>query len=298
MLRIHLSGMGLVGCLLACELERLGLGFTWSDSEASVTAWKASTGCVYPSGEAVDLVGYNRWAAMLAESSHAVCRFSETASYGFTQKSIPHGAGSKLLRVARSHGSVKVLNKPSFHVNVQGFVLDTRQRLAGQRSRPKPGEIIVHSHGYHGKFVTDYRWGWSAPCFVRGGVFEIYPRMCLNAKEGRFINAYLYPRPGTDHFYLGTSFIYQKAPKPLEMEGKLLKIVQHIKRVAGGGLEIEVAGSPVAGWRPVYSEDGLPVCAREENELFVRPQAANGLRHSPVWIDRVIREIKRVALQL
>lgn len=297
-MRVHLNGMGLVGSLLALELQRRGVGFSWWDADEDVTAWRASTGCVYPSAEAVDLVGYNRWAKVLAEGSEPVCRFAEVVPYAFTQKSIPHGAGSKALRVIERHGSVKVLNKPSFHVNVQAFVEYTRAALASLRARPEPGGLLVHAHGFHRRMTTDYRWGWSAPCVVSGSVFDRHPRLCLNAKEGRFVNAYLYPRPGTSQYYVGTSFIYQREPRPLLVDEKVDRIIAHIKRVTGGGLGIELAGSVTAGWRPAYSAAGSAAFIRDGNEVFIRPQSANGLRHAPVWLERVASEVERAASQL
>jgi hypothetical protein len=297
MSRVHIKGFGLIGSLLAWELTERKIDFTWEDNETP-GAWKASTGCIYPSGEPLDAENYNLWLKAFssgfsespygAENRKPIELFAEAVPYGFTQKNIPHGNNSKELRVVESVGNIKILNKQSMHVNVQKFVDFTQKFFYTYRTQQPNDALIVHAHGFHKFKTTDYRWGWSVECNVSGPVFDKYPRFCLNAKEGRFINAYLYPKPTTPHYYLGTHFIYQRQQKQLEIGNKIQKIIEHIKKVTDGTVNIELTADPVTGWRPAYTEDFAHSFILDGgNNLYVTPKAANGLRHAPSYIQEI-----------
>lgn len=295
MLKVHFKGFGLVGSLLAWELHQRKIDFSWDDEDKDC-AWKASTGCIYPSGEPFDALNYDLWLKKLTQISdklNPIEIFFEKVNYGFTQKSIPHGNNSKELKVVESIGDVKILNKQSIHMNVQKFVQFTRNFFwANFTKNTEPNVLIIHAHGFHKYRPTDYRWGWSVACTVSGEVFDKYPRMCLNAKEGRFINAYLYPRPMTNEYYLGTHFIYQKTQKNLEIGNKVDKIISHIKKVTNNQVEIELAGTPTVGWRPAYVDEFPHAYIQEGREMYVTPKSANGLRHAPSYIKEIADTIE------
>lgn len=305
MAKIHIKGFGLIGSLLAWELSFRKIDFTWEDNEDPKCAWKASTGCIYPSGEPLDVLNYDLW---LQEFSHALVNnpdldrgfnrkpielFAEAVPYGFTQKSIPHGNNSKELKVIETIGNIKILNKQSMHVNVQKFVKFNQNFFFGSKVQSAPeGALVIHAHGFHKYKPTDYRWGWSVECEVAGEVFEKYPRFCLNAKEGRFINAYLYPKPQTPFYYLGTHFIYQKHKKDLQIGDKVNKIIQHIEKVTNGAVTIKPTKDPVIGWRPAYVEDFPNAFIQEGQRIYVTPKSANGLRHAPSYIKEIADAIQ------
>jgi len=298
MAQIYIQGFGIIGCLLAVRLEDLGVPFTWFDSDEKVQAFKASTGCCYPSGEAVDKANYERFPAEVL--SHPwISKFTEVANYAFTQKSIPHDAPRSGLQVVSDFNGCKLLNKPSYHINAQEFVAQTRARFADRNSPVAPqGAFVIHAHGFHAVRPTTYRWGWHAKAKVTilepGLILD--KRTCFNLKEGRFNSSYLYPVPGSDEYYLGTHFIFQRKAKDLNMEGKAEYILNHIQKVAGSVLEVEVVpGSVVTGWRPAFEEEG-PAYILEGGELFLRPQMANGWRHHLTLMDQVIPEIQRIGI--
>lgn len=284
--------MGVVGSILARTLEKENIPFTWEDSNSTTVAWKASTGCVYPSGEATDKINYERF----EDSARRLGMEYEVAEYCFSQNSIPHKDGDKTLMVSRQEECLKFVNKPSFHVNVQDFVEQTRMDMIDFRSdgsgQPSGAPLVVHAHGFHQAETTDYRWGWSA----EADVILAKPqkqRICFNLKEGRFIIAYLYPKPGTNRYYIGTHFIYQKTAKELDLKDKHLRTLAHIQGKVGEFAQIVPDWSTVQfGWRPAYTESEEAVIERN-GELFLKPQMANGLRHHVTFMEEVISEIKR-----
>ena len=293
MLKVHIKGFGLIGSLLAWELTERKIDFSWHD-EDHPSAWKASTGCIYPSGDPFDNLNYNLWLKKFSGDTTAPIQlFAESVDYGFTQKSIPHGNNSKELKVVNSVGNIKILNKQSMHFNVQKFVNFSRNFFFSVSTPVDPsGALVVHAHGFHKHRPTDYRWGWSIRCKVSGEVFDKHPRMCLNAKEGRFINAYLYPRPMTDDYYLGTHFIYQKNQKNLEIGNKVENIISHIKKVTDGQVDIQTDGVATVGWRPAYVSEFPHAFIQESNQMYITPKSANGLRHAPSYIKEIADAIQ------
>lgn len=293
MLKVHIKGFGLIGSLLAWELSERKIDFTWYD-EDHPSAWKASTGCIYPSGDPFDHLNYNLWLKKFSpDEVMPIQLFAESVNYGFTQKSIPHGNNSKDLKVIESIGNIKILNKCSMHVNIQKFVNFSRNFFFSASVPADPSNaLIIHAHGFHKYRPTDYRWGWSIQCKVSGEAFDKYPRMCLNAKEGRFINAYLYPRPMTDDYYLGTHFIYQKNQKNLEIGNKVENIISHIKKVTDGKINIQTNGVATVGWRPAYVSEFPHAFIQESNQMYITPKSANGLRHAPSYIKEIADAIQ------
>lgn len=293
--RVHVLGAGLVGCILMRRLEVEEIDFTWMDPDydpevesPKFCAWKASTGCVYPSGNPTDKANYEKF----EDSARRLGMEYEVAEYCFSQASIPHREKSKELQVVSQEEQLKFLNKPSYHVNVQKFVEDTRHLYRRQFSKEMQLDSqIVHAHGFHTVETTDYRWGWHAKAKVNTPDNR---RICFNLKEGRFVVGYLYPCPGTDEYYLGTHFIYQKEAKELEMKDKHLKMLDHIQSKVGAFADIEVDWDTlVTGWRPAYKDSEELVISRN-GELFLKPQMANGLRHHPEFMDECIRRIKEI----
>lgn len=272
--KIHIIGMGVVGSILARHLHEQGIEFSWFNEDKEFTAWKASTGCIYPSGDELDNFNYERF----PESAKRLGINYEEALYSFTQKSIPHHEGDKSLQVISQDGLLKFVNKPSYHINVQELVKHTREKFIGKfRTQAPEGSFVIHAHGFHGAMQTDYRWGWSCEATLQVPQREV--RICFNLKEGRFNNSYIYPKPGTEKYYFGTHFIYQRAPKHLETLKKAEKILEHVNSVLPDSYKIRPDFSTIVeGWRPAFTEPG-PCGVYKDGEFYIRPQMANGLRH-------------------
>lgn len=293
--KVHILGAGVVGSFLMRALEKENIEFSWFDPDhhsgnSEVCAWKASTGCIFPSGEKIDEENYEKF----QDSARRLGVEYETAEYCFSQNSIPHKANSKKLEVVEEKHQLKFLNKPSFHVNVQEFVKSTRKKYQGRFLQTAPKEsLIIQAHGFHEALKTDYRWGWHARAKVQTVDGKRY---CFNLKEGRFIVGYLYPIPGSDEYYLGTHFLYQKRPKAVEMKDKHTKMLSHIKNKTDGFVSnIDVDwNSLVVGWRPAYvKEEESPAVLEKDGCLFLRPQMANGLRHHVTFLSEVLPEVKK-----
>jgi hypothetical protein len=294
MRKIRLVGMGVVGSIIARKLEAEGIDFCWFDPEVvgtpvAISAWKASTGCIYPSGDKTDKENYSRF----EESARLLGMEYEVAEYCFSQNSIPHHENDKTLKVVRTEGDLKFLNLPSFHVNVQKFVESTREKFKDRFSAEHHKQnLTVITHGFHQAAPTDYRWGWSAPCSLEYSSPRSN-RLCMNLKEGRFNNSYIYPKHGTNEFYIGTHFIYQKTPKMLSTDDKIKKIFNHIQSKVGSYATIAPDWSRlVHGWRPAYIDDNAPDILEKNGLLYLKPQMANGLRHHVLFSEKVIQEIK------
>lgn len=290
--KVHIRGMGVIGSILARELQAQGIDFSWFDPEIhhqspKFVAWKASTGCVYPSGNRLDRDNYERF----ENSAKRLGMEYEVADYCFSQKSIPHHENDKTLKVVEEIDGLKFLNLKSFHVNPQKLVISTRELFKDRYiESPNFGDLVVTAHGFHGVRPTDYRWGWSGEAEV---TYQHTPRICFNLKEGRFNNSYLYPKPGTDKYYIGTHFIYQKTPKPLDTEEKVKNIIAHIQSKIEKVATLKVdMSSIVHGWRPAY-EESEEVVVEVNGELFLKPQMANGLRHHVTFMEQILSEIKR-----
>jgi hypothetical protein len=293
---VHLRGFGLIGSLLAHTLSDAGIDFSWFDIDLQTPnkacAWKASTGCVYPSGEDLDKRNYAKIRTLRAVSERL-----ETANYAFTQKSIPHHSADRELQVAKTIGGLKILNRPSYHLNVQAFVEHTRELFKDRISEDPRGALVVNSNGFHSLKPTSYRWGWHCEATVaieHPDLYNMVGRTCFNLKEGRFNNTYLYPKPGTDKYYFGTHFIFQNKIKPLETSSKIAWCLKHAQEQLEGIAEVYVDTSTcVEGWRPAFLEDSNNVLMHN-NELFIKPQMANGLRHHPEVMSEILVVIRTV----
>ena len=94
-MRVHLEGMGLQGSLLLYLLQQKNLAnleLTWNDIDSPHTAWKASTGAIYPANSTKfgdDHACHQRWGEW-----HELGWFQpylERCNFWFSQKSPPHG---------------------------------------------------------------------------------------------------------------------------------------------------------------------------------------------------------------
>lgn len=266
---IHLEGLGVVGSFVADELERLGIDFSWSDEDRECCAWRASTGCVYPSGDPADQAAYHAWRGWF--ESGRFSPFVESARWCYSQRRPPHGyRGSQI-----PWRGMQSLDAPSFHVNAQRLVEATRLRFAARRGAAPTDARVVVSHGWS-ELWSSSAWGWSAP--VRLDADES-PRPAVYCREGRWLLAYAFPRPGEASWYAGSSSVVQRDEKPLDAERHYERWEAAFRRLSG--VRVERTGDVAQGWRP-RGDAALPLVSRRGRRLVVRPMGGDGVRRAPL----------------
>lgn len=302
-LRVHVEGLGVTGSLLAYHLERWGCKWTWHDANAERTAWKASTGAIYPAGApgSLDWECYAVWAEWLGagrlkELPYPAKHF-EPATYWYSTKSPPHGGRYKVLWQDKRSG-LSLAEPLSYHLNAQTFVPATRRQFKGRvlLGPPHNGDVDAYivAHGF-GQRLHHVVWGWTVPVQLRLPVrmADGY-RPAFYFREGRFVMAYAYPMPGTEFWYAGSSLIRQAVPRELEVPPKLHRWRKTFERLSGGSLKVTEARLDAAlqGWRPAERDPHcLPVVDHQrpgKTTLRVPPLWHSGIRHFP----RVLQQLR------
>lgn len=297
---IHLEGMGVNGCLIAHQLRRLGLDFTWHDTDEQVVAWKASTGAIYPSGSVKfgpDELCYNVWRDWFNELQYAP--WLERSNWTFITKRPPHEAKYEFKEVE----GFKIGALPSFHLNAQQMVASTRLTFADKRRVELPHrgknyqapDLYIITHGFGARLGAAY-WGWMRPVRLSypkalgaGGL-----RPAFYFRPNRVQMAYAYPIANTDMWYAGSSIIKQKAglPKSYDIEPKYEKWQELFQRLAGGQVEVTEAGDCVEGWRPATAPDDTAWLRRKGNVISLRPLWNSGIRHYPYQWAGLLQQLK------
>lgn len=296
-MRVHLEGMGLTGCLLAWRLERAGVPFTWHDSDAPRTAWKASTGAIYPGG-GLDRVCYDTWQDWMADLEDVAPGCTEPAGYWFNHKRPPHDGDYEVLRrvPGAPDGSrdtqLSLAALHSWHINAQTLVPALRERYKEQQVAPvsgcaERGRYII-AHGFPGNPRHDHVfWGWT-----RKVQLELDPQLGIDStrsafyfRRGLVTMAYAYPVPGTDWWYAGSSLIRQRNMKELEYEKKYARWRREFEALSGGLVRVAEEGEFLQGWRPAQSMDREPPkVTMRDGKLVCPPLWNSGIRHYPeVW---------------
>lgn len=304
---VHLEGMGVLGSVLALCLERAHVPFTWHDTDEVTTAWRASTGCVYPvlragSKSAQGYAAWNHWLTTGLIPKRWRC--TERAVAWFNGKVAPHDGSypvtvdQKALRCNPEH--------PSVHVNAQRLVPLTRQRFAAHRlpGRSSKAKHYVVAHGF-GKRLDHYFWGWampvqlSLPLWMRTRDGDP-TRPSVYTRYKRFEMAYAYPMPGTQLWYAGSSLIHQRLPKPLDVEKHFLRWRMIFQRLTKGTVGVHVSGEAMQGWRPAGAKTSEEKSAKDDQlrvllrgrTLEVPPLYHSGIRHSPLVVEQVFQKLK------
>jgi hypothetical protein len=290
---IHIEGMGVLGSILAVRLEAAGIDFTWDDCEHEITAWKASTSIVYPSGEPEDMFGYMRWQDWADHQTFG--RFTERVPYAFTTKKPPHKG--KYSYEALESEPWKVANSAwAYCVNVQEFIRWARWNYAGLRvhnhGAPAGSRVIVaHGTGNNPR-RKQYVWGWAQRVMLRYPFRERFPRCALYHRKGRFVMAYAYPIANTSYWWAGSSLIVQKG------EAKELDALKHFQKwertMAEQGVFVvdDANEPPVQGWRPRGDDINDTAWVREiDGQLVVRPLWHSGVRWAPQLTDAVLEAL-------
>lgn len=285
-MRLHLEGMGVMGCLVACVAEQRGYQVSWEDNRSVRNAWQASTGAILPFGDdksQQDLESWKRELFLL----ETIQPYLAEARYCYVAEQPPHkGRAAGVLEEQRV-GSVKISNVTSLHMDVQSFVSKTRRRLAHQERKQPRGSMLVVTHGF-GDNIHKWSWGWSAQ--VRVSFAARWSALCLPhvpmlyGRRGYQL-PYLYPVGSTGYHYAGTTLITQSTPKSLPIKPKLDMWRSHIKDYTGGAARITAlrAGSLREGWRPMAHPEAELVERSPfgGNEVRIAPQYGNGIRWFP-----------------
>lgn len=290
MTRIHLEGMGVVGSLLAWSLDEAGVSFTWHDIESDVNGWQACTGVVYPGGDTETAEGYRGWQAWRSNPPwpDALDEYVETCSYWYSHQSPPHDGD--YTSQAEVEG-LSMADPPCYNFNAQGFVPATRERFHDQRTDELPPEseydTRVITHGFDQPRTERYTWGWMGVGTIDADqrMYQLaeHGRPCVYCKKGSYIIAYAYPKPGTDHHYLGTHIISQAQPKPLEIGDKPETWAKWFTSLSEGAVTPVSIEEYRQGWRPVSNSESFVkrVTDKDGAAVAVRPLRGSGVRLAP-----------------
>lgn len=304
-LRVHVEGMGLTGCLLAYHLEKAGADWSWHDIDAPFTAWKASTGAIYPAGQpgSLDYECWRVWAEWLQGQRLYPLAHFEPATYWFNHLSPPHHGDYEFYQDGKN--DLRRAGPLSYHLNAQTFVPATRRKFKARMVGSAPGHLVgrdayVVAHGFSER-LDHVLWGWTVPVklklphYMCGGY-----RPALYFRRGRFVMAYAYPAPGTEYWYAGSSLIHQREPRELEVEAKFERWRRDFETLANGAIRVTDRGAgSLQGWRPAEGDGRVdPVVKRSlrrsEVRLTVPPLWHSGIRHFPRVLQQLLGHLSGI----
>lgn len=289
---LHIEGMGLLGSLLANHLDDRGVDFTWSDTDSTTNAWSASTGLVYPAGDARSMHGLEGWRSW-AETPWGG-PVVEEVRYTYHHRNPPHDG-----RYTPDYdlGDMRVAPRQPgcFAVNVQALVLAARTKFHGCRA-PYDGGPRVRAHGFTERLGA-YMWGWTVPVALE------YPddleascgalRPAFYSRRDRFQIVYAYPiAHQPDDWWAGSSLVSQKAPHPLDAEKHYARWLEAFT-VNFPRVEVVSRGEPIQGWRPrpTVEPDDDHLVLVEGDQVTFPPLWHSGVRWAPVVIEKALERL-------
>lgn len=288
---VHLEGMGLQGSLLAHRLAQYGEPFTWHDTDAPHTAWKASTGAIYPAGatnHGPDKECYDIWKAWYEHNYFERSHLERSQGFVFCTKNPPH-KGDHLHQAYAGDLRISV---PSYHLNAQAFVEATRNRFHKQRhaSPNTSAHVYIVTHGW-GQRLSHAYWGWTRLVKLNVHDFKLDVGLDVNRAErpafyfrpDRFSMAYAYPVPGRDCYYAGSSILKQRLGKFHELDPvpKYERWKRIFEREGRGAVSVAEEGEYLTGWRPAAAEEDTAWVRVRANRMTLRPLWNSGIRHFP-----------------
>lgn len=291
--------MGVLGSLLAWALYRRRVPFTWSDAETEVSAWRASTGAIYPGGlpGSVDERCHAAWDHLIGDYPEEV---RATCQWWFAHKQPPHKGRFDIVSDA---GILRQGALPSHHFDCQRLVEDTRAAFAADRqpaTPDAPGHVVV-THG-HAR-AAHYYWGWTR--LVRLDFSDVpgaEGTPAAYARHQRFNIRYAYPKGPSGWWYAGSTLRRQSEPRFLDEEAVFREYErwrEHWEILTDGRVPVTDEGDLIQGHRPAPGRmnDGGATdalwqaqlrCAQEGDRLYLPVMAHNGLRHFPAVLDQVL----------
>lgn len=316
--KIHIQGFGLVGSLIGLFLEEMNIPFTWNDTREKHTAWKASTGCVFPTGDPGYMSSYKAWTAlfqcekgqlktkafMFPQTADFLRPYMERGLWCYNSKNPPH-EGSKIgIESAYEFPEFVISNNISYHFNVQRIVKRAREKFANRRVSEAPlSSHIIVSHG--SATATRFTWGWSG--YVEMNFDKSLStimkaealRPCLYFRKV-YSMTYCYPRPGSKLYYAGTSSVSQSTPttpRNTDLDEAVRLWGERMEERSGGIVRLSrvVNQSLREGWRPIPAEDASLVSV-DNKKIICKPMAGNGLRRFPELFIELIQTLKEEVL--
>lgn len=286
-MKVHLEGMGVYGSLLAHMLDLSGVDFTWHDNDLERVAWPACTGAIYPANS--EKFGPDDWCHKQWREAHKLGIYGEAveaSNFVFNHKTKPPHEGK--YPVTKFGSGLKMAEPPSFHLNAQLLVPQTREKYADcmrPDHQPAQTDEYIVSHSW-GERLSHVYWGWTRLVKLdfpdemrRHGM-----RPCFYFREGRYIMTYAYPVPNTPWWYAGSSIIKQKIEKKksLEIEPKYDRWKDHFERLSLGQVKVTEAGEMREGWRPASAKNNDTWVDRDlHGTIRMRPLWNSGVRHFP-----------------
>lgn len=266
---VHIEGMGFYGCLLACELARWDVPFTWHNRETGYSAWRASTGSILPcpTAPALHQSAYATWLRWtdpnLAPWAKLMLRGDEPiviAGSLWYNPNLPAMGGQRISGIALPGDSLALSRDRSLHFHVTRFVRETRAAFQAAMRYSVSGSPThyVIAHGF-GRRLDHVNWGWSAyadldfhPDILQSSHPNTVP--CIYLRTTNFRYFYALPHPsGT--WRIGSASIAQAAPGlslgDAGLDRHLASFQRAMDRHLGGLVTVvgEVWGL-TEGWRP------------------------------------------------
>lgn len=273
---IHLQGLGVVGSTIAWYLVKRGLQFTWDDNDSPFTAWRASAGSIWPSSPT-----YQTWGHWIHEEPWV--RFVEKVTYWSP------GDGNKI--IPRAHPD------PAYIVNVEAFVLATREHFAALRRDPVIGSQLIVAHGFDNRRLKYAEWGWSQKAHVTwpAEMLEISrpyrPALILRLRQWRI--GFIYPVPG-EHYRIGGDFIKQvNLHADPDVAGRVARWHEKVRDKLDPRVTLAPYGEPVEGWRPHGTFAYAPYIGKMvDGSWLARSLAAEGVMRAPLILDALARLLR------
>jgi hypothetical protein len=297
---VHLEGMGLQGALLAHTLARYGVPFTWNDTDATICAWKASTGAIYPAdstNHGPDREAYNVWRSWYQHSYFDRNHLEQSGGLVFCTKKPPHGGKYAFQEIAPS---LRLGEEPSFHLNAQTFVPAVRERFKDCRKpQGHAHDIRIVTHSWGERHHHSY-WGWTRLVGLKT-MRILQPsehlRPAFYFRPTRFVMAYAYPVPGTEWYYAGSNIMKQAKGKEheLPLTPKYERWKKAFEECSQGLAHVRDEGPYLTGWRPAAADDDTAWVRRKGLTLTLRPLWNSGIRHFPMQWAGVAPQLGLIA---
>jgi hypothetical protein len=263
--RYHITGAGLVGCVLMQAMEQEGIPFTWSDNASPFVAWKASTGSNLPDvKDTPDLkIAWHKFSLNYPT-------FIEIAP---------------CFKFSNKIGNYVNVGK-GYHMDVPRFVREVRSyHMEKSRLSCNPKQIELRTAG--ALTCKAWWWGWST----------LATATCIRASFVRRVvrqSRYVYPKPGTSLFYVGSTILHQKKAA-LKTDEQLKHHIEwwwkdwtdFVHRY-----QVRLVTEPaIQGWRPVGEPGRWNILA--DNSIEIAPMSASGVKFSPLVAEQIVQYIKQ-----
>lgn len=288
MTTIHIEGMGWLGSALAHALHRDGIDFTWHDIATPVNSWQASTGMVYPAGDARSTHNLHAWHTWANTNLFPPGTVTPCA-WAYINKKPPYKANHTHTNL----GWANIAHATAYAVDAPAVVNAARHKFAHARREAPPNRApLVRAHGFHAR-RTSYIWGWSAPVRLHfpANLTKATPELpvALYGRAHRWAMAYAYPIPSRPGWHwAGSSLVRQGTPRYGNITGALERwktnFTQLFPRV-----EVKEIQPPAHGWRPKPDDTDPQHLTQPTPEVLEFPPLwHSGIRWAPQLVEQAV----------